>query len=258
VSELEVALEAAAAAAAILQTSRPGAVTHKGAIDLVTAVDLACEHAIREILARRTPGIPVLGEEGGGAKGGTRWVVDPLDGTTNFVHGFPCYAVSIALEVDGRRQVGVVHDPTRPEIFAAERGKGATCNGRPIHVSECTDLGSALVGTGFPYDRRERSALYLARFEAFMIRTHGIRRCGSAALDLANVAAGRLDAFWEFNLRAWDVAAGALLIEEAGGRISSHAGGDLERDPVSPLASNGRLHQQMVEVLSAVQVRAPR
>ena len=249
---IDLAIRAARAAGEIQLAGRPAGVRYKGAVDLVTEVDLACESAIRRILEGGAPGIPVLGEEEGGDDTPTRWVVDPLDGTTNFVHGFPYWCVSIALEVDGIAQVAVVLDPSRDELFTAERGRGARRNGEPMHVSSCDDIGKALVGTGFPYDRQSRAHIYLAEVEAVMRRSQGIRRAGAAALDLANVAAGRLDAFWEHKLRPWDVAAGRLLVEEAGGRVTGHGGGDPGRDPVAPLATNGALHAVMQEILGSV------
>lgn len=254
-SELAVALEAARAAGAVMQRARGAAlrVQHKGAVDLVTQVDLACEEAVREVLARHTPDIPVLGEEGGGAREVlTRWVVDPLDGTTNFVHGFPAYAVSVALEVEGVAVAGVVLNGFSGEEFAAARGEGATRNGQAMRVSAVSTLAAALVGTGFPYDRQVRADFYLARLKAVLVRSHGIRRMGSASLDLAMVAAGALDAFWEFDLQPWDVAAGVLLVREAGGLVSAHGGGPLERARPSPLASNGTLHPEMIRVLAEV------
>jgi myo-inositol-1(or 4)-monophosphatase len=163
-------------------------------------------------------------------------VFDPLDGTTNFVHGFPVYAVSIGLEVDGLVQCGVVLDPVRKNTYTAIRGQGAYCNDRPMRVSACRDLDQALLATGFAYDRRTRAAFYLAYMQAFMIRAQGIRRAGAAAMDLAMVADGILDGFWEFNLSPWDVAAGSLLVEEAGGRVSSHQGTELEQEKPCPLA----------------------
>ncbi|MBN2800400.1 MAG: inositol monophosphatase [Deltaproteobacteria bacterium] len=255
-SALAVAVEAARAAEAILHRARGGAlgVRHKGEVDLVTAVDLACEEAVRAVLARHTPDIPVLGEEGGGAEAiATRWVVDPLDGTTNFVHGFPAYAVSVALEVDGEAEVGVVLDAARGPLYAAARGQGATVDGAPLRVSAVSDLSGALVGTGFPYDRRLRADLYLSRLRAVLVRAQGIRRVGAASLDLAMVATGALDAFWEFDLKPWDVAAGNLLVREAGGRVSGHDGGPLDPARPSPLASNGLLHTAMIEALRAAQ-----
>jgi len=250
-TELDVAIEAAKAAFA-LQRSRPRQVDLKGAIDLVTEVDLACEAAIRDVLGRHTPDVPVLGEEGGGADGATtRWIVDPLDGTTNFVHGFPFWCVSIALERDGVLEVGVVIDGVRGEVFAAARGRGATADGVRIAVSPTRTLSSALLGTGFPYDSRENAAFYLKYVQRALERTQGIRRAGAAALDLAMVACGRLDAFWEFRLAPWDVAAGQLLVAEAGGRCTGHDGVAMPRDMrIHPLATNGWLHDEMMALLA--------
>lgn len=254
-TELDVAIEAANAAFR-LQQRRPRQVDLKGAIDLVTEIDLACEAAIREVLAKHTPDVPVLGEEGGGAEGATtRWIVDPLDGTTNFVHGFPFFCVSIALERDGVLEAGVVIDGVRGEVFAAARGRGATADGQRIRVSDTRELASALVGTGFPYDSREKAAFYLTFVQRALERTQGIRRAGAAALDLAMVACGRLDAFWEFRLSPWDVAAGQLLVEEAGGRCSGHDGAAMPREMrMHPLASNGFLHDAMMRLLDHSQL----
>ncbi len=252
---IEAAIEAALAAGELIRAGRRplerGAVDHKGAVDLVTEVDLACEARIREILAQRSPGVPVLAEEGGGAADATtRWIVDPLDGTTNFVHDFPSYAVSIALQVDGELAVGVIYDPLRDDCYRATRGGGAWCGDTRLQVSRCTRLDQALIGSGFAYDRRERPDFYLAFVRAFLVRCQGFRRAGAAAMDLAHVAAGRLDGFWEFQLNAWDVAAGALLIEEAGGRVTEMTGGPLDLDRPRVLASNGSaLHDEMLLVL---------
>lgn len=254
-TELEVALEAAKRAGQIINEAagKPRHINHKGAVDLVTEVDCAAEAAIREVLQLHTPDIQILGEEGGGPlHGSTRWVVDPLDGTTNFVHGFPVYAVSIGLEVDGMVRCGVVLDPTRDNAYTAIRGHGAFCNDRPMRVSPCNELDKALLATGFAYDRHTRAPFYLAYVEAFMMRAQGIRRAGAAAMDLAMVADGVLDGFWEFSLSPWDVAAGSLLVEEAGGRFSSHQGGQVESNKPSPLATNGHLHQAMIDVLATV------
>lgn len=252
-TELEVAARAARAAGRILvERTSPVRVRHKGVVDLVTEVDLACEHAALDVLARLTPDIPVLSEEGEGEPSRTRWVVDPLDGTTNFVHGFPVYAVSVALEVDGEVEVGVVLDPVRDQLYQAKRGKGAYVEGYRLRVSDCRDLDRALVGTGFPYDRREgdNAARYL-RYVAEVLRSaQGVRRAGAAAMDLAWLASGHLDAFWEFKLRPWDVAAGRLLVTEAGGRFTGFDGGALDPDRPSPLATNGWLHDQMIGLLA--------
>lgn len=225
-------------------------VVHKGAVDLVTRIDVACEAAIREVLERQSPGIPILGEEGGGATAAqTRWIVDPLDGTTNFVHGFPSFAVSIALQVDGVVTVGCIYDPLRRHLYTAERGQGAQCNGQRLQVSATPALEDALLLTGFAYDRRERADFYLRFVKTFMERSRGLRRAGAAALDLAHVASGRADGFWEFGLSPWDVAAGALLVEEAGGMITDMSMANLDLDAPRLLASNGRIHKEMSVLL---------
>ncbi len=264
-NERDVALLAARAAAAILSekgsmASRLGAggqwrqrVQYKGVVDPVTEIDLACESAVRRVLEQQTPDIPILGEEEGGAlHATTRWVLDPLDGTVNFLHGFPSYAVSLALEVDGVAEVGVVIDPLRQREYTAQRGAGAWCGDFRLQVSDCRDLNAALVATGFAYDRRTKAQKYLSYVKAVMERVEGIRRAGAASMDLVMLACGQLDAYWEFSLSTWDVAAGILLVEEAGGKVSSHSGGPIERDRPSPLGSNGFLHEQMMKVLEEV------
>jgi len=196
--------------------------------DYVTEVDRAAEAAIIETLSEAYPGYGILAEESGIAaptrKGGFQWIIDPLDGTTNFIHGLPQYAVSIALAKDGQLQQGVVFDPAKNELFTASRGAGAYMNDRRIRVSRCQKLGAALLGTGFPYREFARAEEYLAILRQLMQHTSGIRRPGAASLDLAYVASGRLDGFWEFGLSPWDMAAGALLITEAGGLISDVSG----------------------------------
>jgi myo-inositol-1(or 4)-monophosphatase len=247
--EEAVALEAARAAA-VLQAQRPTRVQHKGAVDLVTEIDLASERAIRDVLARHTPDIPVLGEEGGGAEGlTTRWVVDPLDGTTNFVHGLPHFGPSVALEVDGEVVAGVIIDVSRREVFRASRGHGAFLGDVPMQVSDVDDLRQALVATGFGYDRGERPGFYLERVERVFRACQGLRRAGAAALDLAWVAAGRLDAYWEFDLGAWDVAAGRLLVEEAGGVYRSVPGHERSARPC-PMASNAVVAEAFADLMS--------
>lgn len=226
-------------------------VHHKGPIDLVTEVDLAAEAAIRAVLEQGTPGVPILAEEGGGAAGAaTRWIVDPLDGTTNFVHGFPSYAVSVALEVDGVLAAGCIYDPIHDAAYTAARGEGAWCEGRRLRVSQTATLDAALLITGFAYDRRERADFYLRFVRAFLIRSQGLRRAGSAAMDLCHLAAGRADGYWEFGLSPWDVAAGALLVEEAGGRVSDVLLGPLDLARPRLLASNGRIHENMSEIIA--------
>lgn len=245
---LRLAIQAARAAGRI-QQQRPTEVHHKGPVDLVTEVDLACEEAIRAIL--EPSGLPVLGEEGGGAETvNSRWIVDPLDGTTNFVHGFPSYGASIALELDGVLEVGVIVDPVRDRLYSAARGRGAHCNGAPISVSSCERLDRALVASGFAYDRAERADFYLAFVKTFLERAQGFRRAGAAALDLAMVACGQLDGFWEFNLSPWDVAAGTLLVQEAGGSTCDMEGGPTRLDGRRILASNSRIHQAMQQAIA--------
>ena len=188
------------------------------------------------------PGVAVLGEEGEVVEDAVRWVVDPLDGTNNFVHGIPWYSVSIALEVSGSVEVGVVLDPVRDLAYEATRGKGAWCAGERLAVSSEERLADAMVATGFPTDRRERPARYTSVLEHVLPHVRGIRRMGSAALDLAMVAAGQMDAFWEEDLARWDVAAGVLLVHEAGGLVSQIGGGPIRLEAPAPVAANRRLH----------------
>lgn len=250
-AELRLAEQAARAAGRILseRASQPLTVSHKGAVDLVTEVDLACERAIRELLAKHTPDIPVLGEEGeGGERDRTRWVVDPLDGTTNFVHGFPFYAVSVALEHDGRQVVGVLYEPLHDRLYQATLGGGATCAGQPMRVSDRRSLKECLVGTGFGYDRAVRPDHYLDPLRAVMVRCQGIRRAGAAALDLAMTAEGRLDAYFERNLKRWDLAGGILLVTEAGGRVSPLPDAI---DGLDVVASNPWVFDELVDALAS-------
>jgi myo-inositol-1(or 4)-monophosphatase len=252
---IELARRAALAAGDIMREAPVRGVRHKGAVDLVTEVDLACEAAIRDILSAAAPDIPILGEESADLSApvpATCWIVDPLDGTTNFVHGFPAYGVSIALRVDGRLELGCVYDPSRRELFTAVRDGGARCNDEPIRVSGVAALDDSLLVSGFPYDRRERAAFYLSFFQAFMERAQGLRRVGAAALDLCWLAAGRVDGFWEFGLKPWDIAAGALIIREAGGRVTDLSGGVLELSGARILATNGHIHQRMIETIAGV------
>jgi myo-inositol-1(or 4)-monophosphatase len=250
---LEAAVELAAEAGAILREGygRLHAPEHKGRIDLVTEYDRRSEALLIEGLKRRFPDHALLAEESGehSASGRVRWIVDPLDGTTNFSHNYPFFAISIAAEIDGVPACGVVFDPVRQECFAAARDQGATLNGRPIRVSSIERVEDALLVTGFPYDVREHPERSLPAFEAFLTRAQGIRRDGSAALNLAYLAAGRFDGFWEAQLSPWDMAAGVLIVREAGGRVTDY---DLEPfglDRKRILASNGRLHDEMSRVL---------
>ena len=229
-------------------------VSNKGDIDLVTEADIASERLIVERIRSYHPRHAILTEESGDvvALGDVdseyKWIIDPLDGTTNYAHGYPCFCVSIALEHEGRVVVGVVYDPTRDELFAAERGGGATLNGRSLHVSETSELNDALLCTGFPYDVRDRGD-FARHFRNFIMRAQSVRRDGAAALDLAYVAAGRFDAFYEEGLRPWDVAAGVLLVEEAGGRVTHYDGSPFRVYTPPIAASNGLIHEAMLDVL---------
>ncbi len=236
--------------AASLVRARPGRVDHKGAIDLVTECDLASEARVRERMARESPGVPVQGEEGGGVTGGLRWVVDPLDGTTNFVHGYPAWCVSLAL-VDGDRPlVGCVHDAVNDRSHLAWRGGGAWLESTRIAVSTATTPAEALGITGFPYDVAQRASFYLSFLERVLRTTRGVRRSGSAAMDLAMLARGQADFFWEFGLKAWDTAAGAVLVEEAGGRLTRLDGSAWIPGAPDVLATNTQLHDALVAVLT--------
>jgi len=226
--------------------------TKSSAIDLVTDVDRASEACILERITAARPGDGILTEESGHTRQsstGVRWVIDPLDGTTNYAHGMPHFAVSIAVEVEGVREIGVVYDPIRQELFTAQRGKGGSVNERPLRVSRATHLQEALLATGFAYDL-ERAAENIEYFARFLGRARAVRRAGSAALDLAYVAAGRFDGFWEMHLNPWDVAAGYLLIEEAGGRVSDFDGSPAPSSGARCVASNGVLHATLLSVLA--------
>jgi len=229
---------------------------YKGDVDLVTVADRTVEKLIRLRLSEVFPDHGMYGEEGTREKleREFRWYVDPLDGTTNFAHGFPQFCVSMGLEQrpaglgpqqDGVLVAAVIYDPMRDELFSAERGRGAKLNGRPAQVSRIPDLAEALVSTGFPSRKRHENP-NIHFYHEFTLRSHGVRRAGSAALDLAYVAAGRLEAFWEFNLNPWDTAAGILLVAEAGGRVSDFSGNRVQLESREVLASNGLIHDEMV------------
>jgi len=228
-------------------------ISKKGAIDLVTEVDVEIERAFRASIGERFPDHAILGEEFGGLSGaapkGPCWVFDPIDGTTNFAHGLPIFCSSVALEIDGVGEVAAVYDPTRRELFSAERGGGAFLNGRPLRVSETESLVDAMLVTGFPYDVHERVDEIVGLFGAFVGRARAVRRLGSAAIDLCYVAAGRLDGFWESDLKSWDIAGGALIVSEAGGAVTGLRGEPFVSRGGSVLASNGRLHDAMLEVI---------
>jgi len=224
----------------------------KGTIDIVTEADVAVERMFRALIAERFPGHAVVAEEmgQGGAAGATyEWVFDPIDGTTNFAHGIPFFCASLALEVDGVATVAAIYEPLRKELYTAERGVGAWLNGEPLRVSTADHLIDAVVCTGFPYSIAEHREEPVALFGRFLGVSRAVRRFGSAALDLCYVAAGRLDGFYETNLNRWDIAAGALLVEEAGGRVSSYTGQPFDSRTGEILASNGRLHDAMRAVI---------
>ncbi len=229
---------------------------YKGDVDLVTVADRTAEKLIRERLSAAFPGHGIYGEEGTRERLGSelRWYVDPLDGTTNFAHGFPHFCVSLGLEErlaglgpdeDGTLVAAVLYDPMRDELFAAERGRGALLNGRPMRVSRTPELAESLIATGFPSRKRHENP-NIHFYQEFTLRSHGVRRAGAAALDLAYVAAGRLDGYWEFNLNSWDTAAGILLVKEAGGRVSGFAGQPFRLDSREILASNGLIHAELL------------
>jgi myo-inositol-1(or 4)-monophosphatase len=239
-------------------------VSKKGTIDLVTEIDLECERMCRKVLAERFPDHDVLAEELGGDADGAmrsrhRWVFDPLDGTTNYAHGLPIYCASLGLEVDGVREVAAVYDPSRKELFTAERGEGAYVNGHRLGVSDTSVLLDSLLVTGFPYDMHQQSGGELVDlFAAFLSRARAVRRLGSAALDLCYVAAGRFEAFWEQYLKPWDVAAGALIVEEAGGRVTGMDGTPFDPAAAHLVASNGRVHDQVLGVIREFRVERAR
>ncbi len=219
--------------------------------NLVTEADTQSEALIRSIVANRFPDDAFLGEESGqrGADAAHRWIVDPLDGTTNYAHGYRCFCVSIAFERNGIVEFGVVYDPMADEEFEARRGRGASCNGSKLHVSDQDDLRDALLVTGFPAHKVDDPSGNLAPFADFMARAQALRRDGSAALDLCCVAAGRFDGFWEPALHAWDVAAGALIVQEAGGHVTDYRGAPATLEGARIVASNGKIHDAMIDVL---------
>ena len=249
---LQTALAVAKEAGALLMehVHRPLNIEEKGRrADLVTQADRASERLIVERLRAQYPSATILGEEGGERKGTSqeRWIVDPLDGTTNFAHGYPLFCVSIAYEREGEVLAGVVYAPMMNEFFAAERGGGARCNEQPVRVSAIETVDAAMLCTGFKPSDYDRNGKHFARASR---HAQAVRRDGSAALDLAYVARGRFDAFWEFDLAPWDMAAGALLVREAGGSVSAIEGGAFRLDGDSVLASNGTVHEQMRSLLS--------
>ena len=249
--ELEAAILAAREAGERLRDAfgAEQAVRYKGEVDIVTEVDERAEQLIREILLGAFPNYGMLAEEGGWLSGDedARWIVDPLDGTTNYAHGLPIFCVSIALEKAGEVVLGVVHDPIREETYVAERGEGATLNGEPIRVSDTDEPIRALIATGFPYDRVQMPEA-LDLFGRFEVLSRGMRRLGSTALDLCYVASGRLDGYYERGIWAWDIAAGSLILEEAGGKVTDYRGGELDLEGREIVASNGAMHLAMTKL----------
>ena len=247
----QVALDAGTVLVQRLGSAR---ITNKGDIDLVTEADIAAEELIIDRIRSYYPRHGILAEESGEAVtvGDTasewRWVIDPLDGTTNYAHGYPCFCVSIGVEHNGILEFGVVYDPMRNELFAAERGQGATLNDRQIRVSDVEELSKAMLVTGFPYNVRERPD-FAREFVMFTMNAQAVRRDGSAAIDLAYVACGRFDGFWEDGLNPWDMAAGVLLIQEAGGRVTNYNDEPLSIYTKKVLATNGLVHQTMMGFL---------
>ncbi|HEV2115108.1 MAG TPA: inositol monophosphatase family protein [Terriglobales bacterium] len=228
-------------------------VEYKGDVDLVTEADRASEALITRRIRERFPAHNIMGEEGTRTEQGSeyRWYVDPLDGTTNFAHGYPVFCVSLGLEHKDERVAAVIFDPTRAEMFTAEKGGGAYLNGQAIQVSSVSNLAECLVATGFPSHKRHKNP-NIFFYHQITLKTHGVRRAGSAALDLCDVACGRFDGFWEFNLNPWDTAAGVLVVEEAGGRVTRFDGRPFRLDSRETLASNGRVHEALLGEFQAI------
>ena len=254
---LEVAKAAALRAGRILKDNVNGTrdISYKGEINMVTEMDRLSEKTIIATILKAFPGHGILAEEGSRVESnsGFLWVIDPLDGTTNYAHGYPSFSVSIGLESNGEILLGVVYDPMRDELFSAVRGAGALRNGQPIAVSQNDVLIKSLLATGFPYDRTVSRENNLNFFNALIMASQEVRRSGSASLDLCSVAAGRLDGYWELKLQPWDVAAGSLIVREAGGKVSDFTGTRFSIHDKEIIASNDRIHDQMLDVIRAVQ-----
>ena len=259
-SYLDVAIETALEAGKILREEfdRPADISYKGEVDLVTQADKRSEEAIVARLTKYFPDHAIAAEEGTGRDTASdfRWHVDPLDGTTNFAHGYPCFCISIALAGRDGLLAGVVYNPIYDELFAAARGEGATLNGKKISVSKIPNLATSLLCTGFPVHKRQASP-NIHYYYDFTLRSHGVRRDGSAALDLACVAAGRFEGFWEFGLKKWDTAAGVLLVEEAGGKVSDFANQSYELGGPVIFATNGLIHDEMRAIALEISKRDP-
>ena len=255
---LDIASEAALTAGAILQDYRGKltSIEEKGRPgDLVTIADKTAEAAILEVLNRHVPDHAILAEESGqygDINDEYQWAIDPLDGTTNYAHQYPFFAVSIGLLINGRPTVGVIYDPSHDDLFRAAKGLGATCNRRPIHVSTTQELKDSLLVTGFAYDRRETDDNNYAEFCHLTHLTHGVRRSGAASIDLTHVARGYLDGYWERGLSPWDLAAGAILVEEAGGQVTAYDTSEFDITSGRILATNGHLHRTLSETLGTI------
>lgn len=253
---LQIAIAAAKAAGQIqkFRFGRSLRVEYKGEINPVTEVDRLCERAVVQMILDVFPDHDLLTEESAFEKKGSpcRWIIDPLDGTTNYFRGYPCFCVSIGLEIEGEMRLGVVYDPIHDELFVAQKGEGAYLNESRLSVSLVDHLDRGFLSTGFPYDVREHADVYLSYFSHFITRSFGIRRPGSAAIDLSYLAAGRFDGFWELKLQPWDTAAGSLIITEAGGKVTDFQGRPFNIYSEEILASNGLIHEEMLQVIQEI------
>ncbi len=256
---ISIAVKAAKEAGALIKNrlGNPGTVKHKGSVDIVTEMDKSAEELILRIITEQFPDHSILAEEGGAIKGSEgsgherfRWIIDPIDGTTNFAHGLPFFAVSIGFEANGKVEAGVVYNPVSNELFSAEMGRGALLNDKKISVSQTGTVNDSLVATGFPYDIRTSENNNLDHFKNFTLRAQAVRKTGSAALDLCFTACGRFDGFWELKLKPWDVAAGALILQEAKGSLSDFNSAPFDIYGAECLASNGKIHKEMLDILS--------
>lgn len=262
---LNIAIKAARAAGSIINRASLDLdalkITSKGPNDFVSEVDRAAEQAVIEILLEAYPGHGILAEETGRTHGAKNseftWIIDPLDGTTNFAHGYPVFSVTLALLIDGQPELGVTYDPLREELFWAQAGRGAWRGAQRLHVSATGELRASLLATGFAYDRASNPDNNLAEFSHFMPRTRGVRRAGSAALDIAWVAAGQLDGYWERGIQLWDMAAGVLLVREAGGVVTTYSGQPWRPGHRNVAAANSVLHQELLHGLQTARCDLP-